>query len=75
LRANSALGLRRLVERAQHAVVLIDLEHKEELPQALVIDARAAGIGVAVVAAWRRAPLVAVIVLGAAVTALVRLAG
>lgn len=43
--------------------------------QALVVDARAAGIAVAVVAAWRRAPLVVVIVLGAAVTALVRAAG
>ncbi len=38
----------------------------------LVVDARAAGVGVAAVAAWRRAPLVVVIVLGAAVTALVR---
>ena len=38
----------------------------------LVIDARAAGIGVAVVAAWRRAPLIVVIVLGASVTAVVR---
>jgi hypothetical protein len=47
LRANSALGLRRLVERAQHAVVLIDLEHKEELPQALVIDAREVLVDVA----------------------------
>ena len=38
----------------------------------LVLDARAAGVGVAAIAAWRRAPLVLVIVLGAAVTALVR---
>jgi hypothetical protein len=38
----------------------------------LVLDARAAGVGVAAVAAWRRAPLILVIVLGAAVTALVR---
>jgi hypothetical protein len=38
----------------------------------LVVDARAAGVGVAAVAAWRRAPLVIVIVLGAVVTALVR---
>jgi branched-subunit amino acid transport protein len=41
--------------------------------QDLVIDARAAGVGVAVLAAWRRAPLVVVIFLGAAVTALLRL--
>lgn len=38
----------------------------------LVVDARAAGVGVAAVAAWRRAPLVVVIALGALVTALVR---
>lgn len=40
--------------------------------QDLVLDARAAGIAVAVIAAWRRAPLIVVIVLGAAVTALLR---
>ena len=40
--------------------------------QELVVDARAVGVGVAVLAAWRRAPLVVVIVLGAAVTAAVR---
>jgi len=39
----------------------------------LVLDARAIGIAVAVVAAWRRVPLIAVIILGAAATALVRL--
>jgi branched-subunit amino acid transport protein len=38
----------------------------------LVLDARAAGVGAAAVAAWRRAPLIVVIVLGAGVTALVR---
>lgn len=38
----------------------------------IVIDARAAGIAVAILAAWRRAPLIVVIVAGAAVTALVR---
>lgn len=40
--------------------------------QDLVLDARAAGIAVATFAAWRRAPLIVVIVLGAAVTAVVR---
>jgi len=40
--------------------------------QYLVLDARALGIAVAGVAAWRKAPLIVVIVLGAAVTALVR---
>ena len=40
--------------------------------QDLVLDARALGIAIAGVAAWRKAPLIVVIVLGAAVTALVR---
>jgi len=40
--------------------------------QHLVVDARAAGVGAAVIAAWRRAPLIVIIILGAAVTALVR---
>ena len=40
--------------------------------QHLQIDARAAGVGAAVVAAWRKAPLIAVILIGAAVTAAVR---
>lgn len=37
-----------------------------------VLDARAAGVGAAVVAAWRRAPFPVVILLGAGVTAAVR---
>lgn len=41
----------------------------------LVVDARAVGVGMAVLVAWRRAPLVVVIVVGAAVTALVRAFG
>ena len=41
--------------------------------QDLVIDARAAGVGAAALATWRRAPLILVIVIGAAVTATVRL--
>ena len=45
------------------------------LGQDVVIDARAAGIVAAVVAAWRKAPLIVVIVLGAVVTALVRKLG
>ena len=45
--------------------------------QELMLDAhaRAAGVGVAVGPAWRRVPLVAVIVAGAAVTAIVRATG
>lgn len=42
--------------------------------QTLVVDARAAGVGVAAILAWRRMPLIAVIVVGAAVTAAVRAA-
>ncbi len=41
--------------------------------QDLVLDARAAGVAVAGLAAWRRAPFAVVIVLGAATTALLRL--
>ena len=41
--------------------------------QSLVLDARAAGIAVAGLALWRRAPLLVVLVLAAATTALVRL--
>jgi branched-subunit amino acid transport protein len=40
--------------------------------QHLQLDARAAGVGAAVIAAWRKAPLIAVIVIGAVVTAGVR---
>ena len=40
--------------------------------QDLALDARALGIAVAVIAAWKRAPLIVVIVLGAAATAIVR---
>lgn len=56
------------------AAVISALIMKDTLTsgQDIVVDARAAGIAVAVVAAWRRAPLIVVIVVGAAVTALVR---
>ena len=40
--------------------------------QHLQIDARLAGVGVAIVAAWRKMPVIVVIVAGAATTALVR---
>jgi branched-subunit amino acid transport protein len=40
----------------------------------LVIDDRAAGVGVAAIAAWLRAPFAVVIVIGAAVTAILRAA-
>jgi branched-subunit amino acid transport protein len=38
----------------------------------LVVDARAAGVGAAAVAAWSRAPLIVVIIVGAVVTMVVR---
>ncbi|MDP9463317.1 MAG: AzlD domain-containing protein, partial [Actinomycetota bacterium] len=40
--------------------------------QHLQIDARAAGVGAAVLATWRKVPLIVVIVVGAGVTAAVR---
>ena len=40
--------------------------------QHLQLDARAVGVGAAAFAAWRKAPLILVIVIGAAVTAAVR---
>ncbi|MEY2582343.1 MAG: hypothetical protein QOE09_2192 [Ilumatobacteraceae bacterium] len=40
--------------------------------QHLQIDARAAGVGAAVIAAWRKAPLILVIMIGAGLTAAVR---
>ncbi|MGD9996992.1 MAG: AzlD domain-containing protein [Ilumatobacteraceae bacterium] len=43
--------------------------------QHLQIDARVAGVAAATVAVWRRAPFVVVIVVGAAVTAVVRQLG
>jgi hypothetical protein len=43
--------------------------------RSLVLDARAAGLAVALVAVWRRAPFVVVVVLAAAVTAGVRALG
>ena len=41
----------------------------------LVLDARAVGLAVAVLATWRRAPFVVVVGLAAAATALVRAVG
>ncbi|MBI4933928.1 MAG: AzlD domain-containing protein [Actinobacteria bacterium] len=41
----------------------------------LVLDARALGVGAAALAAWRKVPLIGVIVIGAAVTAAVRALG
>lgn len=56
------------------AAVISALIVKDTVTQGrdIVLDARAAGIAVAVLLAWRRAPLIVVIVAGAVVTALVR---
>lgn len=56
------------------AAVVTALVVKDTLTQGqeLTLDARALGVAVAGIAAWRKAPLIVVIVLGAAVTALTR---
>lgn len=74
------LGGRRVPDRLERCLALIPaaliaaLVVKDTLTigQHVQVDARAAGVGVAVIAASRRAPLIVVIVLGAAVTAAVR---
>ncbi|KRO37362.1 MAG: AzlD domain-containing protein [Actinobacteria bacterium] len=42
--------------------------------QEIAIDERAIGLGVAIVAAWRKLPLIVVVILGAATTAALRVA-
>ena len=74
------LGGRTLPERLVRCVALLPAALLAALivvgtfadGQSLVLDARAAGVGVAAVAAWRRAPFPVVIVLAAAVTAAIR---
>lgn len=43
--------------------------------QALALDARAAGVAVAAVAAWRRAPFIVVVILGTGTAAALRALG
>lgn len=43
--------------------------------QAIMLDARVLGVAVAALLLWRRAPFLLVVIAGAAVTALLRLAG
>jgi branched-subunit amino acid transport protein len=74
------LGGRTLPERLVRCVALLPAALLAALivvgtfadGRSLVLDARAAGVGVAAVAAWRRAPFPVVIVLAAAVTAAIR---
>ncbi len=56
------------------AAVIAALIAKDTLTvgQELAIDARVAGVAAATLAAWRRLPVIAVIVIGATVTALLR---
>ena len=56
-------------------IAALILKDTFSIGQHLQIDARAAGVGVAAVAAWRKAPLILVIVIGAGVTAAVRALG
>jgi branched-subunit amino acid transport protein len=77
------IGARRVPPVVDRCLVLIPaalisalvVKDTLSLGQQLVFDARALGVGAAALAAWRRAPLVVVIVIGAAVTALVRAIG
>ena len=71
------LGSRQFIDRCLGlipAALLSALVAKDtfSIGQSLVIDARVAGFTVAVIAAWRRAPLIVVVVLSAGATALVR---
>jgi branched-subunit amino acid transport protein len=77
------IGARRLPPAVDRCLALIPaalitalvVKDTFSVGQELVIDARTAGVGAAVVLAWRRAPLVAVIVVGSAVTAGLRALG
>jgi branched-subunit amino acid transport protein len=56
------------------AALLAGLITKDTLTtgQDIVIDARLAGVGIAILATWRKMPLVVVIVLGVGTTAALR---
>ena len=77
------LGGRTIPDRIERCLALIPaaliaaliVKDTFSVGQHLQLDARAAGVGVAVLAAWQRLPLILVIVVGAAVTALVRALG
>jgi branched-subunit amino acid transport protein len=74
------IGARALPERLERCLVLVPAALLAALiardtfttGQDLVLDERAAGVAVAAVAAWRRAPFVVVVVLASATTALLR---
>lgn len=74
------IGARTLPVRLERCLVLVPAALLAALiardtfssGQELVLDARAAGVAVAAVAAWRHAPFVVVVVLASATTALLR---
>ena len=74
------IGARELPPVAERCLALIPaallsaliVKDTFSIGQDLVLDARAAGVAVAALATWRKAPIVLVIVIGAAVTAVVR---
>lgn len=77
------IGARKLPVPLERCLILIPaallaalvIKDTFSLGQELVVDARSAGLAVAVVAAWRKAPLIIVVVLAAGTTALIRASG
>ena len=78
-----AVGGRRLPPSVERCLALIPaalitaliVKDTFSTGQELAIDERALGVGAAVIAAWCKAPLIVVIVIGAAVTAVARAVG
>lgn len=77
------IGARKLPAPLERCLILIPtallaaLVVKDTFSSAhqLVFDSRSAGLVVAVIAAWRKAPLIVVVILAAGTTALIRAAG
>lgn len=78
-----AIGTRKLPVPLERCLLLIPaallaaliVKDTFSTAQQLAIDERTAGLIVAVIAAWRKAPLIVVVILAAGTTALVRAAG
>lgn len=77
------IGARKLPAPLERCLILIPaallaaLVVKDTFSSAheLVFDARSVGLAVAVIAAWRKAPLIVVVILAAGTTALIRATG
>lgn len=77
------IGARKLPAPLERCLILIPaallaaLVVKDTFSSAheLAVDARSVGLVVAVIAAWRKAPLIVVVILAAGATALIRAAG